>query len=111
MAVLMFMFAFVEAVAALVCAKVVVGGGVVHEGFGVTLTSAAFAAMIPLFAVNVFEAILASRSFSKPPTVMSSETNDSTDRASSPTTDGTAASLERTEWSRSPSTLVRSFTM
>jgi len=65
--------------------------------FELCFTAAAFAAMIPLFAVSVLEAILARRSFSKSPTVTSSETNDSTERASSPTTVGTAASFERIE--------------
>ena len=70
---------------------------------------AADADMTPLHAVNVLDVILARRSFSNPPTVKSSsETNDSTEKASSPMTVGTAVILERTEGSRSPSTLVRS---
>jgi hypothetical protein len=63
-----------------------------------------------LFAAKVFEAILAKRSDSNPPTVASSDTKDSTDRAKSPITDGTSAMLASIAWSKSPSTLVRSFT-
>ena len=99
-----------------VAATVVVEG----EGDEVFAGAAGTAALtgLPLFglagltvdalfrAFKVLAAILAKMSFSNPPTVTSSDTRDSTDKASSPTTEGTAASLESMSWSKSPSTLV-----
>ena len=90
------------------CSSCCGGGG----GAGPGRRWAAAAASHSRLAVNVLDAIWASRASSNPPivVVISSETSDSTEKASSPITAGTTATCDKTHGSKSPSTLVKSCT-